>query len=173
MYDHYIDMYDPYQEMTDFYRLDDPTEDDQFRFVEAMEYLIKNSAEPDDKEVYSYNLAMYYRGIRNFQLEKKYLEIAEKQGSRFCKEHLGFIWYYGLCDEPDYEKAYHLFKECDTRTGQFMIADMYHLGQYLEKNDNKCREILEELFDEAEPERNDPLFVLSTLFPEISLRLVR
>ena len=34
------DSYDPYEEMKNFYRLDDPTEDEQFRFVEAMKYLI-------------------------------------------------------------------------------------------------------------------------------------
>ena len=34
------DSFDPYQEMRAFYRLDDPTEEQQFRFVESMKYLI-------------------------------------------------------------------------------------------------------------------------------------
>lgn len=32
--------YDPWEEMHAFYRLDDPTEEEQFRFVEAMKYII-------------------------------------------------------------------------------------------------------------------------------------
>jgi hypothetical protein len=38
--------YDPYQEMKRFYSMSDPSEEDQFRFVEAMEYLIKNAYFP-------------------------------------------------------------------------------------------------------------------------------
>ena len=51
------DDYDPYQEMKRFYSMSDPSEVDQFRFVEAMEYLIKNAYFPEDIPVYSFNLA--------------------------------------------------------------------------------------------------------------------
>ena len=34
------DYYDPFREMS-YYKLDCPTEEEQFRFVEAMEYLIE------------------------------------------------------------------------------------------------------------------------------------
>ena len=74
------DQYDPYEEMHAFYRLDDPTEEEQFRFVEAMKYLIDTAYDPADIIAFSYNLAMYYRGIKEFHLEKKYLEIGAEYG---------------------------------------------------------------------------------------------
>ncbi len=167
-----IDSYDPYEEMKNFYRLDDPTEDEQFRFVEAMKYLIDTAFFEDDIIAFSYNLAMYYRDIRNFHLEGKYLELGEKHGSEYSKEQMGFLWYYGLDREQDYGKAYKCFSECGTRRGQYMIADMYHYGQYVKLSLGHCRSILEDLFEQVESERHDERFVLSTLFPEISLRLV-
>lgn len=169
----HVDSYDPYQEMKEFYRLDDPTEDEQFRFVEAMEYLIKNAFFDDDIIAFSYNLAIYYRDIQNFPLEKKYLEMGEKKGSSLHREELGLMMYYGLCDEPDYKRAYEMFRQCDTRRASYMIADMYHYGHGVAKDLDKCREILEGLFADVECERNDDRFLISTLFPEIADRLVR
>ena len=37
---HYCESYDPYKEMHKFYRLDDPTDEQQFRFVEATDNFI-------------------------------------------------------------------------------------------------------------------------------------
>ena len=167
----FADSYDPYQEMKEFYRLDDPTEDEQFRFVEAMEYFIRNAEFPDDAVAFSYNLAMYYRDIRNFPLEKKYLEIGAKEGNPVCREEMGIMYYYGLCDEPDYKKAYEIFEQCDTRRAAYLIADMYHYGRFVKRDYDKCRDILEGLFADVECERNDDRFTISTLFPEIALRL--
>lgn len=165
--------YDPYEEMKHFYSLDNPTEADQFRFVEAMEYLIRTAYDPVDIRAFSFNLAMYYRDIREFHLEKKYLELGEKYGEVFSKEHLGIIWYYGLCGEQDYERAYRYFKECGTRRAEYMLADMYHYGNYVDCSYDKCRDILEGLMDRLDGERRDPRFWISTLFPEVSLRLVQ
>lgn len=173
MGDDYRDSYNPYREMNEFYRLDDPTEEEQFRFVEAMERLIKNAVFEDDIIAFSYNLAMYYRDIQNFPLEKKYLEMGEKEGSSIHREELGIMLYYGLCDEPDYKQAYEMFRQCDTRRASYMIADMYHYGQGVKRDLDKCREILEGLFADVECERNDDRFLISTLFPEIADRLVR
>lgn len=165
--------YDPYAEMHAFYGLDDPTEDEQFRFVEAMEYLIRTAYDPVDKQAMSYNLAMYYRDIKNFQLEKKYLEIGAELGEPFSKEQLGFLWYYGLCGEQDYERAFHYFEDCRTRRSLYMIADMYRYGYYVAQDMVKSRAIIENLFTRVESERKDSRFVVSTLFPEIALRLVK
>lgn len=165
--------FDPYRAMSEFYRLDNPSEEEQFVFTEAMDCIIRDSEEPADIEAASFNLAMYYRNIKDFQLEKKYLEICEKQGSDICKEPLGLIWYYGYCGDTDYKKAYKLFTECNTRRGLMMIADMYYYGQYVERDFNKCREIIDGLFVDVECERHDERFQISTLFPEISLRFVK
>ncbi len=165
------DSYDPYKVMHDFYKLDDPSEDEQFQFVEAMEYIINTSVFSDDIIAFSYNLAMYYRDIKNFQLEKKYLEMSFNNGSDVGKEQLGLIWYYGSCGENDYEKAFKLFSESRSRVGDYMISDMYHFGQYVKKDDIRCREILENLFESVSDEVKDDSFILSTLYPEIAVRL--
>ena len=101
--------YDPYKEMKNFYRKGEPSDEEQFRFVETMRYLIDTAVFDDDINAFSYNLAMYYRSIRNYRLEKKYLEIGAEHGRSLCKEQLGFIWYYGLGVKRDYEKAFRFF----------------------------------------------------------------
>jgi len=173
MSDHFQDSFDPIEEMHAFYRQDDPTEEQQFRFVEAMKILIDRAISDDDIIAFSYNLAMYYRDIKEFDLERKYLEVGAKYGSSVHKEELGFIWYYGLTGERDFEKAYCCFSECYTRRSKYMLADMYHEGAYVSYDPMKCREIIEDLYDQVESEKDDPRFTISTLFPEIALRMVR
>lgn len=169
----HLHSFDPFEEMHTFYSLDDPTEEQQFRFVEAMKLLIDRSFWEEDIPVLSFNLAMYYRGIKEFGLEQRYLELAAKYNDCCSKEELGFIAYYGLTGEQDFEKAYHYFSECKMRKSKYMIADMYHYGQHVRCDRRRCREILEDLFEQVEPERNDPSFATSTLFPEIAQRLVQ
>lgn len=164
---------DALNEMYAFYRLDDPTEEEQFRFVEAMKYLIENTSSWDYPQAYMYNLAIYYRNIREFELEKKYLEMGAALDDPTSKAELGFLWYYGLCGRPDYEKAYRYFTETATPQCKYMLSDMYHYGQYVKQSNYRSREILEELFIAVESEHKDPRFTISTLYPEISLRLVR
>ena len=173
MNDRPSNLFDPIDEMHAFYRQDDPSEEQQFRFVEAMKILIDEAFWEDDIIAFSYNLAMYYRDIKEFELEKKYLEKGLEYDDSLCKEELGIIWYYGLTGEQNFEKAYRCFSEGITPRGQYMIADMYHYGQYVSRDEEKCREILETLFEHAEDERQDERFVTSTLFPEIALRLAR
>lgn len=173
MSDFFQDSFDPIEEMHAFYRLDDPTEEQQFRFVEAMKILIDRAVWEDDIIAFSYNLAMYYRDIKEFDLEKKYLELGAKYNSSVHKEELGFIWYYGLTGEQDFEKAYNYFSECDTRRSKLMIADMYHDGSFVQYDPIKCRDIIEDLFEEVESEKDDSIFTISTLYPEIALRMVR
>ena len=52
-----------------------------------------------------------------------------------------------------------------------MIADMYYHGQYVAQDDEKCRDILEEMFENAESEAQDERCITSTRFPEIAVRL--
>ncbi|MCR5847650.1 MAG: hypothetical protein K6G75_05975 [Lachnospiraceae bacterium] len=162
--------YDPYREMS-YYQLDCPTEEEQFRFVEAMEYLIENSGLEEDSMVFSYNLAMYYRDIKDFRLERKYLEKCEELGCSISGDQLGLIWFYGLGMEPDYKKAFQYFDDSESRLGKIMLSDMYRYGRYAKKDREKCREILEELMSDVECEKDDERFYISTLFPEIALRL--
>ena len=167
------DAFDPYEEMHAFYRQDDPIEEQQFRFVEAMRMLIDEAVWESDIVAFSYNLAIYYRDIKAFGLEKKYLELGAQYDSDLHKEELGLLWYYGLGVEQDFEKAYHYFLECGERRSQYMISDMYRDGSYVQQNRRKSRKIIEGLFKQVEVEKDEPMFALSTLFPEIALRLIR
>lgn len=159
-------------EMHAFYEKDNPTEEEQFRFVEAMKYLIDTAVFPDDIMAFSYNLAMYYRDIREFQLEKKYLEMGAVLNDSSAKEQLGCIWYYGLCGERNFEKAFQYFSESRTRTSRYMLADMYHYGYYVKQNSDESRKILEKLYIELEEQSEDSRFLGSTVFPEVAFRLV-
>ena len=165
--------YDPYAEMKAFYKLDDPTEEQQFRFVEAMKYAVETAYFEDDIVAASYNLAVYYRDIREFDLEKKYLEIGVQYDEDVCGEELGVLWYYGLTGERDHEKAYRYFSKSSGRRSRYLIADMYHDGSYLPRDTKKCKKIIYELFLDVHSERNDRRFTVSTLFPEIAVRCVR
>lgn len=159
-------------EMHAFYEKDNLTEEEQFRFVEAMKYLIDTAVFPDDIRAFSYNLAMYYRDIREFQLEKKYLEMGAVLNDSSAKEQLGCIWYYGLCGEWNFEKAFQYFSESRTRTSRYMLADMYHYGYYVKQNSDESRKILEKLYIELEEQSEDARFLESTVFPEVAFRLV-
>ena len=164
------DGFDPYAAR---FTPDENVEEEEFRFIESMEYLIENETDLAGRQMASFNLASYYRNIRKFRLAKKYYEICADLGDNFSKEQLGFIWYYGLCGEQSFEKAFQLFRDVNFERSRYMIADMYHYGQYVEKDIDKCRELLEDLFSKVKKERSDPRFFISTLFPEVALRLVQ
>lgn len=138
-----------------------------------MEYLSQVTPEGGHPEAFDYNLAMHFMDIKEFALAKKYLEVGAKTGDWTCKQGLGIIWYYGLCGEQDFEKAYYYFEERRFGRSAYLLADMYHYGYYVKQDVSKCREILEELFIKASQERYDGRFYLSTLYPEVALRLAR
>lgn len=116
---------------------------------------------------------MYYRDIKDFLLERKNLEIGAELGEVYSKEQLGFMCYYGLGRPLDFEKVYQYFEECNTRRSQFMLADMYRFGQFVKQDLIKSRMILEDLMIPVDSERKDSRFAVSTLFPEIAVRIVQ
>ena len=170
---YHTNSYNPYEDINTFYRSDDPSEEEQFRFVEAMKFFIETEEDPAEKIVSVFNLAIYYRDIKEFVLEKKYMEMGAELGNEFCKEKLGFIWYYGLCGEQDYEKAFRYFNECKTIDSLCMISDMYRLGQYVNKDPDKGSRIIENMFMRMYPDRHDSRFFISSRFPEVALRFAQ
>ena len=63
----------------EFPDIDQPTEADEFNYVEALEYLIENVRE--DKTKHIHLLADFYGGIGEEDLEHKYREMAQKEAS--------------------------------------------------------------------------------------------
>ena len=80
-----------------YYDLENPTEDDDFRYTEALGFLIDTTKEPK----YMYNLGWFYCSKKRFDLELKYLEMAAECGYTPAMEELGYMWYYGQHGEKD------------------------------------------------------------------------
>lgn len=159
------------QMLDEYYEISNPTEDDDFRYVEALEFLISSTKDPK----YMCELAWFYCSKKRFDLESKYLEMAAEYGYAAAFEELGYMYYYGQHGVTDYEKAFKYFsmgaeKESapDNLWCRYKLADMYHNGYYVEKDEAKYRELIEKAFSDAEP----PLR-LNIPFPEIAFRLAK
>ena len=150
-----------------YYRLTHPNEEDRFLFVEALEYLIHETKNSD----YMVELGAMYYEQRRFDLALKYYEMAAEYNNIYAIVDLGYIWYYGRTGEKDYEKAFYYFNKAREKghlIAAYKVADMYRNGYYVEKDLEKYRSIIEELYPKVKNARylNDPL-------PEVFTRLAR
>lgn len=121
------------------------TEDDVFMFTEAMNYLIETFHDPHDMM----HLGGYYYKIKKFDLALKYYEMAATYDLPSAYECLGYIWYYGRTGERDFKKAFEYFSKLKDKgdpVATYKVADMYKNGYYVEKNQAKYEEIIEELY---------------------------
>ncbi len=157
------------KELQDYYGTDNPTEDDEFGFTEALGYLIDQTKDPR----YMYELGWFYCSKKRFDLEIRYLEMAAEYGYIPAMEELGYMWYYGQHGQKDYDKAFYYFSkgaELDESGGglwcKYKLADMYRYGCAVEKDEDKYREMIEEAYEQVRDPKllNDP-------FPEIAYRL--
>ena len=135
--------------VTDYYLSETHSDEDKFSFVEALHFLIEERNDPNDM----HNLAWFYAEERAFDLQLKYLEMAAKQEFFPAYEGLGYYWYYGHGGTVDYEKAFHYFskgagsKDDYLRIGcECKLADMYHYGYYVGKDEARYKGIIERLF---------------------------
>ena len=88
-----------------FYALTNLTEDDRFLLVEALEYLIRETKDPQ----YIMMLGGIYYEERRFDLALKYYEMAAEYNDLDAIIGLGYIWYYGRTGEKNYEKAFYYY----------------------------------------------------------------
>lgn len=143
------------------------SEEDVFVFIEAMQFLIEEEHNPRDMMY----LGGYYYEIKEFDLALKYYEMAASYDYDEAYECLGYIWYYGRTGERDYKKAFEYFSkmmEKGNLVATYKVADMYKNGYYVEKDQKKYEEIIEDLYPKVKNCRNvfDPL-------PEVYTRLAR
>lgn len=145
------------------------TEDENFRYTEVLGFLIEETKDPK----YMTELAWHYCDNKRFDLEIKYLEMAAELGDISACEELGYMWYYGQHGEQDYEKAFKYFSigaGDDNGDGslwcKYKLADMYHHGLFVEKDEAKYRQMIEDAYEKVKRPKytNEP-------FPEISYRL--
>lgn len=151
----------------DFYDMTNPTEGDRFLFIEAMEFLIRETKNSN----YMVDLGAEYYGIKRFDLALKYYEMAAESGNLYAISNLGYIWYYGRTGERDYEKAFRYFdkaRQMGDLIAAYKVADMYRNGYFVEKNYEKYKQIIEELYPKVKKLRRlgDPV-------PEVFTRLAR
>lgn len=133
----------------EYYLNPNPGEEDKFLFEEAYGVLIETFHNPADM----HDLAFHYLEQRSHDLELKYLEMAAEYNFPNSLEELGYIWYYGQTGTVDYKKAYEYFTraaKCGddmvTAWARHKIADMYHYGYYVEKDEARYREMLADLY---------------------------
>ena len=119
-----------------FYRMDDPSEEDIFLYTEAMDYLIRETADPETM----LDLGGYYYEKKHFDLALKYYEMAAEYKLPYAYDCLGYIWYYGRTGRRDFEKAFHYYslaKDAGILEAAVKVADMYKNGYYVEKDYEK------------------------------------
>ena len=129
----------------DYYRKPNHTDREDFILTEAYGYLIEEEHNPEDMM----SLGGYYYENRNFDLALKYYELAATYDYENAYECLGYVWYYGRTGERDFKKAYEYFSkamEKGSPIATYKIADMYKNGYYVEKDEARYEQIIEELY---------------------------
>lgn len=144
-----------------------PSEEDEFLYIEAMNFLIEENKNPRDMMM----LGGYYYELKKFDLALKYYDMAAAMDYDEAYECLGYIWYYGRTGERDYKKAFENFSkmmEKGNLVATYKIADMYRNGYYVEKSQEKYEEIIEDMYPRVSRCRDvfDPI-------PEVYTRLAR
>ena len=143
------------------------SEEEEFLYIEALDYLIETEHNPR----YMIHLGGYYYEKKQFDLALKYYEMAASYDYDPAYECLGYIWYYGRTGERDYEKAFTYFSKLMEKgdlQATYKVADMYKNGYFVEKNPEKYKEIIEDLFPKVVDNHN-----LFAPVPEVFTRMAR
>ena len=141
------------------------SEDEDFLFVEALEYLVVTEDDPRAMM----DLGGHYYALRKYDLALKYYEMASNLDYDDADECLGYVWYYGRTGTKDYDKAFYYFGRAADRgniVARYKLADMYKNGYGVAEDYEKYKQIIRELYPKVKNARNlgDPL-------PEIFTRL--
>jgi tetratricopeptide (TPR) repeat protein len=151
----------------EFYGISNPDEEQEFMYIEAMNFLIEEENKPEDMM----SLGGYYYELKKFDLALKYYEMASAFGIDAADECLGYIWYYGRTGEKNYERAFKHYSKSMERGNvvcAYKVADMYKNGYYVEKDYDKYVSIIESLYPKMQQATN-----LGEPLPEIYTRLAR
>ena len=155
------------QILDDYYDLTQPTYEDDIQLINALEYLIRETNNPE----YMVELGGWYYGQKQFDLAEEYYLMAAKLDYNNAYECLGYIYYYGRVGQPDYEKAFHYYKLASDQgnlVAAYKLADMYKNGYYVQKDYPKYVQIIKDLYPKIQGATNtfDPV-------PEIYSRLAK
>ncbi|MBP5604289.1 MAG: sel1 repeat family protein [Ruminiclostridium sp.] len=122
---------------------DNLSEEDVFLYSEAMQYLIEQTKNSE----YMLELGGVYYERKDFDLALKYYEMSASFGNEEANICLGYIWYYGRTGTVDYKKAFEYYSGAPHHINAlYKVADMYKNGYYVEKNYDKYKEIIEDIY---------------------------
>jgi tetratricopeptide (TPR) repeat protein len=120
----------------------DLSESDKFIVTEALDFMIR--------ETYSQKYIVYlgeiYYKDKQYDLARKYFEMAVPIKSMAANEYLGLMWDEGTAGHIDYEKAYYYYNtamELGSFLGLYKLADMYRYGHYVEEDYEQYCEMIE------------------------------
>ena len=148
-----------------FHQNDNPTENDEFAFIEASSFLIDTENDADAMA----DLGGFYYEKEKYKLAEKYYLMADQAGNDWVADGLGFIYYYGRTGERDFIKAMHYFSISKARGNNeaaMKIADMYHNGYGVTKDEAKYKALLLEVYDKVKDTK-----MLFEVYPEVAHRL--
>ena len=122
---------------------DNLSDEDFFLYSEAMQYLIEQTKNSG----YMLELGGVYYERKDFDLALKYYEMSASFGNEEANICLGYIWYYGRTGTVDYKKAFEYYLGAPHHINAlYKVADMYKNGYYVEKNYDKYKEIIEDIY---------------------------
>ncbi len=150
-----------------YYELTSPSEEDEFRYIEALDYLIHKTKQSK----YMMELGGWYYANKQFDLAEEYYLMAAELKDIDAYQCLGYIYYYGRVGQPDYKKAYTYYKlasDANDLIASYKLADMYRNGYYVKKDYEKYVSMIKSLYPKIKDAKNvfEPL-------PEIYSRLAR
>ena len=153
------DIYENYLQNSSF-----ADDEDFFMFTEVVQLLYESTGDAK----YMCDLGGAYYERKEFDLARKYYEIATEKGNYYANIGLGYIWYYGRTGECDYKKAFEYFSSCKGDiNAEYKLADMYRTGKYVAKDQAKYEAKIEEIYDLLQHSK-DKYYV-----PDIYSRLAR
>ena len=148
-----------------FYNKRNTNKDDEYLFVEALNYIIDSTGDPE----YVSALGGYYYGKKRFDLALKYYSIASEDNEKYALNGLGYIYYYGRTGEVNYDLAFKYYKRASdlgVDEATMKLSDMYSKGLGAKKDLKKSYDILIKLY---EREKNSDL--VYSIYPEVVIRL--
>ncbi|MBQ9387185.1 MAG: sel1 repeat family protein [Lachnospiraceae bacterium] len=132
------------------------TPEEEFRFVEAAQFLIKIRK---DKNIL-WLLSGYYYQRHNFILSKKYLEMLAGEGETSGSVWQGYIWQEGYLGKTDYKKALEYFLEAAEKgdvLGYCKLAEMVGKGYGIDQDYEMYRTLVEKNYEVVRREIDNPL----------------
>lgn len=116
----------------------------QQRYIDGMKFLIESKDDADCM----WGLAGYYKDYGAIDDAMQYYELAIATGGPGPEGSIAWVWYNGDMGVRDYKKAFEYFSksmESGSLSSEYMVAQMYHKGQYVARDEARYERMIEDL----------------------------